>query len=74
MQGNLLMLKLNQLLKEAELANNCSFVHIVLTDGADNKSSGNLASTIEVMELISKGIQVKALKIIIIGVGVYGQA
>ena len=69
-KGNQLMLKLYQALQEAENSDKWNFVHVILTDGADCASDSSLENAAQIMALIGKLIPVKALKIILIGVGV----
>ena len=64
------MLKLAKLLHESGISSNVNFVHIILTDGSDNRSKSDLGTALSMMQSIGKQINVKMLKIIIIGVGV----
>ena len=49
-------------------------VHVILTDGDDGGSKNSLQNTLQTMNLIGQLLQVKMLKIIIIGVGVSSRA
>ena len=52
------------------MANNWNFAHVVLTDGEDQHSKTSLKTMLEVMVIIGQKLNVKVLKIILIGVGV----
>ena len=64
------MLKLSKLLHDSGVSSNTNFVHIILTDGSDNKSKASLSTSLGLMKTIGEEINVKMLKVIIIGVGV----
>ena len=73
-QGCRLMVKLYEMLQKTGVASNWNFAHVILTDGEDQHSKADLETTIQIMLLIGKQLNVKVLKIIIIGVGVEGKA
>ena len=68
------MVKLYEMLQKTGVASNWNFAHVILTDGEDQHSKADLETTIQIMLLIGKQLNVKVLKIIIIGVGVEGKA
>lgn len=72
--GCKLLIDLLQLLQKTGTADKWNFVHVVLTDGLDEHSKASLEATLGVMALIGQKINVKCLKIILIGVGVCAKA
>ena len=68
--GCQLMIKLYEMLQKTGTASNWNFAHVILTDGEDQHSKANLETTIQILALIGQKLNVKVLKIIIIGVGV----
>ena len=62
------------MLQKTGAASNWNFAHVILTDGEDQHSKANLETTLQVMAIIGQKLNVKVLKIIIIGVGVEGKA
>ena len=74
LSGCQLMIKLYELLQKTGIANNWNFAHVILTDGEDQHSKTTLSTIIQVMAIIGQKLNVKVLKIILIGVGVQGNA
>jgi len=74
MAGCNLLIKLAQLLQETGTADTWNIVHVILTDGDDAGSKVNLMDTLKTMYVIGQLLNVKFLKIILIGVGVSAKA
>ena len=68
------MIKLYEMLQKTGVASNWNFAHVILTDGEDQHSNTSLQNTLQVMSIIGQKLNVKILKIILIGVGVSGKA
>jgi hypothetical protein len=68
------MIKLAQLLKETGQSENWNLVQVILTDGDDAGSKADLVTTIKMIYAIGQLLNVKTLKIILIGVGVSPKA
>jgi hypothetical protein len=69
-QGTSLMLDLFKVLNDQGMARSWNFVHVILTDGADNSSKVNMQQTKAVLKLIHDQLGGLNLRIIFIGVGV----
>lgn len=69
-QGTSLMLDLFKVLNDQRMAQNWTFVHVILTDGSDNSSKVNMEQTKAILKLIHQQLAGLNLKIIFIGVGV----
>ena len=69
-----LLIKLFQLLMKTGTADKWNFVHVVLTDGLDEHSKTSLQDTLQILTIIGQRLNVRMLKIILIGVGVCPKA
>lgn len=72
--GCKLLIDLLQLLQKTGTADRWNFAHVILTDGLDEHSKSSLEQTLALMAVIGQKLNVKSLKIILIGVGVSAKA
>jgi hypothetical protein len=70
LEGCNLVLKLAQMLKQHDQAENWNIVQIVLIEGDDCGSKTDLASTIQLIYAIGQFLNFKSIKIMLIGVKV----
>ena len=61
--GCMMIIKLYELLQKTGTASNWNFAHVILTDGEDQHSKADLETTVQIMAIIGKQLNVKVLKI-----------
>lgn len=68
--GNSLMMQLHAVLEKDFTANNWFFMHILITDGHDTDSNASYQKTYELLSNLREDMNVRDLKIIILGVDI----
>lgn len=68
--GNDLMMRLHDVLEKDRTANNWFFMHILITDGHDTDSRASYQETVQKLSVLRGDMNVRDLKIIILGVDI----